>query len=230
MNAKLPKILFGLLIAGLVAETGYLHWRVVFSGKKEKDVSLPAETVPVDGERVVIPADSEAGRIGDCTGVCLSVAREEVARAVATLSAQPTTGGNKAETVLEKTPSVTLFPQLSYLPLGAGGSTASLGWVEIPGSRFVFDLSDYPGTATAVWEVNLRAEHAQSRCYARVYDVSNLRAVDFSEQTTDSTSSVNLISLPLSVWRGKNDYYLEAKSLNGVRCYLDSPRLKIVVK
>ncbi|MCJ7828031.1 hypothetical protein MUP65_02725, partial [Patescibacteria group bacterium] len=78
-------------------------------------------------------------------------------------------------------------------------------------------------------ETNLRAQHTNSRCYARVWDESNQRAVDYSEQSTDQVAAVNLISLPLSIWQGKNNYYLELKSLNGVNCYLESPRLKIVV-
>lgn len=215
-------------MVAILFDLGYLHWRLTLNQTESSMAKLSAltEDSPAASAVSTMPADVVPV---DCQADCLALVQQEVARAVATFSAQP----NLIEK--EKTSSgatvifpTTSLPQISYLPLGSGGTTTSQSWTEVAGTRFVFDLADYSTSVSVIWEVNLRAEHANSRCYARIWDVSNQRAVDFSEQTTDSISSVNLTSLPLSIWQGKNDYYLEVKSLNGIQCYLDSPRLKII--
>ena len=225
MNHKLVKIIAGMIMLAIVADLGYLHWRFASVSS-----SAPgAEVFNQPQSEVSAPGADELALDVNCSDQCLALVQEEVARVVATISGQKTVVGKTDETVVRTEALVVpIAPRISYLPLGSGGESINTEWIEAAGTRFVFDLEDYNSGASVTWEANLRAEHANSRCFARIWDVSNLRAVDFSEQTTDSTGSVNLVSLPLSIWRGKNDYYLEIKSLNGIRCYLSSPRLKIV--
>jgi len=116
---------------------------------------------------------------------------------------------------------------ISYIPLGDGGTTTSRQWVKIDGSEFVFDLADYPSGAKVFWEGNLKAGIANSRCYARIYDLDHYRAVDFSEQSTAETEFQSLTSQPLRIWAGKNHYRLEIRSLNGIACSLAVPRLVV---
>lgn len=100
-------------------------------------------------------------------------------------------------------------------------------WVKIDGSEFNFDPKDYPSGASVRWQGNLKVKDPNSRCFARIYDSSNKRAVDFSEQATGATEFETITSSPLSIWQGPNHYYLEIKSLDGSVCSLSSPRLVI---
>lgn len=114
---------------------------------------------------------------------------------------------------------------INYIPLGDGGSTISRDWVVVEGSEFIFNLADYSSGAKVYWEGNLKARDDNSRCYARIYDQTHYREVDYSQQSTNETSFQSLTSQALSIWRGSNHYRLEIKSLNGVICYLETPRL-----
>lgn len=146
-----------------------------------------------------------------CSLACMKVMDEKINKALAKL--QKTTAGKTAVSV-------------SYIPLSGGGmTTINSAWTAIDGSDFIFDLKDYSIGAKVYWEVNLKARDANSRCYARIYDKEHYRAVDYSEQFTDKTVFEDLTSQALSIWAGKNHYRLEIKSLNGVICYLDSPKL-----
>ncbi|MFH1602232.1 MAG: hypothetical protein ABIB61_04740 [Candidatus Shapirobacteria bacterium] len=115
----------------------------------------------------------------------------------------------------------------TYLPLGNNSSTLSLGWETLAGSEFYFDLKNYPASAKIYWEGNLKTFSVNSRCFARIYDKTHFREVDYSQISTDQTVYHNLISQSLSVWPGNNQYEVQIKSLNGIECYLISPRLII---
>jgi len=146
-----------------------------------------------------------------CSAACMKVMDEKITKALAKL--QRTTAGKIAVSV-------------SYVPLSGGGmTTINSAWTAIDGSDFAFDLKDYSAGAKVYWEVNLKARDAGSRCYARIYDKDHYRAVDYSEQSTDKIVFEDLTSQALSIWAGKNHYRLEIKSLNGVICYLESPKL-----
>lgn len=227
MKEKLLKILFGFLIAGLIVEVGYLHWRVESREKDGPEFSKAEvlDTLEQGDDLQEVPLDEKEA---SCLDQCTALVDDRIAQVVATFSAQPVVEPEKPVTASIPIATAPSAVQITYLPLGAGGSTTARDWTDVTGSRFSFNLAEYGGSVTVTWEANLRAQDANSRCYVRIYDASNFRAVDFSEQTTDSTTSVNLMSLPLSIWQGNNNYYLEVKSLNGVRCYLDSPRFKIV--
>lgn len=121
----------------------------------------------------------------------------------------------------------TQAPRIVYITLGNTFSTTQVDWTKVPGSDIEFDLNDYSQSAIVKWEGTLRANDANSKCFARLYDKSNNREVDYSQQTTTETSAQYLISQPLAVWAGRNKYQLDIKSLNGVTCHVDSPRLRI---
>lgn len=147
----------------------------------------------------------------NCSLDCQEMMDEKINRALARISGSYS-GGPKSTSI-------------SYIPLGDGGLTISHDWVLIEGSQFVFDLNDYPSGTRVYWEGNLKARHSNSRCYARIYDKDNFREVDYSRQSTDKTSFESLKSNSLRIWAGNNHYQLEIKSLNGIPCYLETPRL-----
>lgn len=115
--------------------------------------------------------------------------------------------------------------QTSYVPLGSGGSTTNTDWTTLEGSEFNFDKNSYSSRAKVYWEGNLKSFSANSRCYARLYDKTHFREVDYSQQSTNELTYQTLTSQATSIWLGNNNYEVQIKSLNGVECYLSSPNL-----
>jgi hypothetical protein len=194
----------------------FLFWQL----KKETVVS------PVAPEPEKIP--TEVLYQEWCGDECEKKIAEEVSRQMATIAGEIETG--KEEEIQEEeeekveTPSQ---PRLAYMPLGSGGSTIETSWTGLSGSKFIFNLADYPSGTEFYWHVNLKVKDANSRCYARIYDSDNYRTVDFSELSTASTSFETLGSSRLVFWAGANHYQLQIKSLSGSPCYLESPKLII---
>ena len=128
-----------------------------------------------------------------------------------------------------QTQNQTTTANIAYLPLGgAPFSTIQTAWTTIPGSEFIINPADYPAKAKIYWQANLKISDPGSRCFARLFDTTNSRVVDFSEQSSASTSFETLTSSPLAIWSNANHYRVEVKSLNSFPCYIDSP--KIIVK
>lgn len=168
---------------------------------------------------------SEAVQKDDCGHSCQGFIEEKVSQAIATVSAT-LKRSSTPKLAVPQPPATSLIKVTSYLSLGTGGSTQKSDWTRVDGSEFTFDLSDYQG-GKVFWEGNLRSQYTNSRCYARLFDKTNSRAVDYSEQSTDNTDNQYLTSQELAIWFGKLKYQLEIKSLNNVTCYLDSPRLVV---
>lgn len=192
------------------------------------DAKRPASSLPQE-EKL-----SEAAQKDECGPSCQSFIEERIAEAIATVSASIKKIGVSQKAVAIPSPSSssgersrTAIKVTSYLSLGTGGSIQKSDWTRVDGSEFTFDLRDYSSDAKVYWEGNLRSQYTNSRCYARLFDKTNSRAVDYSEQSTDKTENQYLTSQELTIWFGKLKYQLEIKSLNNVTCYLDSPRLVV---
>lgn len=168
---------------------------------------------------------SETVQKDDCGHSCQSFIEEKVSQAIATVSAA-LKKSSTPKLAVPQPAATSSIKVTSYLSLGTGGSTQKSDWTRVDGSEFTFDLADYPG-GKVFWEGNLRSQYTNTRCYARLFDKTNYRAVDFSEQSTDKTDNQYLTSQELAIWFGKLKYQLEIKSLNNVTCYLDSPRLVV---
>lgn len=221
---KVSKILLILFLIFLLVNLLYLDYLVLSKTKKEEETGKEAF-------KEWVGPDSKSG-CGPCAAFLESV-DEKIASAIATVSAsiKKTNVSQKAATALSPSSSSgersrTTIKVTSYLSLGTGSSTQKSDWTRVDGSEFTFDLEDYPG-GKVFWEGNLRSQYTNSRCYARLFDKTNSRAVDFSEQSTDNTDNQYLTSQELAIWFGKLKYQLEIKSLNNITCYLDSPRLVV---
>lgn len=174
-------------------------------------------------EKLASSSSQPLGTTNKCSEDCQKLLDEKIAKAIATLSAQLSEARKVKPSVAAPQPSS--IPTTTYLPLGSGGSTKVMTWIVLDGSEFIFDLKDYPEGTKVYWNGNLKADVLNSRCFARIYDKSNFRSVDFSEQSTSEKTSQNLTSQPLMIWAGRNTYRVEIKSLNGITCSLGSPRL-----
>jgi len=131
----------------------------------------------------------------------------------------------KIAAALNNSSTTTSSLQTTYIPLGAGGSTTETEWTTLEGSEFNFDISTYSSKAKVYWEGNIKSLSTNSRCYARLYDKTHYRGVDYSEHSTNQLTYQTLVSSSTSIWLGNNSYEIQLKSLNGVECYLSSPNL-----
>jgi hypothetical protein len=157
-----------------------------------------------------------------CSEECLTYIDQKINEAINGL---PTAAPQKTIVPAQPTPS----SKVSYITIGGSSSTNSTSWVDIPGTDFYFDLTDYPTAKGVRWEISLRAFLAGNKVYARLYDVTNNRAVDFSELFTETGTSTLQRSVDLAIWRGNNLYRVQGKSSTGTPAYLDSPRLRVIL-
>lgn len=175
--------------------------------------AVPSPTPTLSISQITPPAG--------CSAECSSYIDQKISNAISGL---PTPAAAKG-TIIQSQP--TPSSKVAYITIGGSSSTSSTSWQDISGTDFYFDLSDYP-TATGVrWEVSLSAFLAGNKVYARLYDVTNNRAVDFSELFTESGTSTLQRSVDLAIWRGNNLYRVQGKSSTGTPAYLDSPRLRV---
>lgn len=212
--SKIPKFFLVLFLIFLSVNLLYLDYLVLFKIKKAEKPG---------GEEAFKEQIEPNSRI-ECS-LCAALIDEKIASAIATVSAT-LKRSSTPKLAVPQPPATSLIKVTSYLSLGTGGSTQKSDWTRVDGSEFTFDLEDYSG-GKVFWEGNLKAQYTNSRCYARLFDKTNSRAVDFSEQSTDNTDNQYLTSQELAIWFGKLKYQLEIKSLNNVTCYLDSPRLVV---
>lgn len=177
--------------------------------------------------KVTIPQETQTGaKIGVVCGTdCLKEIQQEVQKAVANLpTAKPT-----AEKIAQPIPA-SPSTRIAYISIGSTGSTANTSWADIPGTDFYFDLADYPQVKGVRWEASLQSFVSADPVYARLYDVTNNRAVDGSDLTTTSSTYQYIRSSDLTIWRGNNLYRIQAKGSSGNTVNLSSPRLKIILE
>lgn len=148
---------------------------------------------------------------------------EKISQALSTISAQ-----TNVITALDN-PDVSNSKNISYISLGETYSTTSTDWVDVPGSGVYIDLeADYGKSAKVSWGAYLKVAHANGKAFARLYDDTNKIAVNFSEIETENNSDYKLVdSRNLSLWKGKNLYKVQIKSLNSFEVSYTSGKLKI---
>lgn len=174
---------------------------------------------------VSLPSDS-----GGCAEACQEAISQKIREELAkeTLSA----GQSSVSPFFLPSPCPTqanvFQAKVLYMPLLSEGTTVSTAWTDIDPSVFYFDLSHYPDVKEVKFETHLMALHGSAKVYARLYDVSNKRGVDFSELETQSSSFARLESGGLAIWRGNNQYTIQLRSANGTEARLRDSRLKII--
>lgn len=134
--------------------------------------------------------------------------------------------GNLERKSAKTTTSSTGIKSVSYLRL-LDGAAAGSEWSVISGSEFWLDLTLYGTSVTVTWEGWLRVQDSNGVAYARLYDTTNNRAVDFSEVNIDSREKASFFSKNLTIWRGQNQYRVEVKSSTGYTVNISEARLKI---
>lgn len=130
---------------------------------------------------------------------------------------------------LEKTtpaPAVTSSKSTIYIPLGSGGSVASVDWTSLNAFQINLDPSQYPGYSSMQLEVNMRLNQPGGTLYARLYNSSSGGAIS-SELSSTSTSSSVFTSSTFTLPTGSKTYILQAKTSDGTQGFLDTARIKV---
>lgn len=129
------------------------------------------------------------------------------------------------QTVTEKSTA----KQTSYISMGDAYTSKSTDWVDVPGGGVYIDLAnDYSSTAAVTWSVSLKVANSNGQAFARIYDATNKIAVVGSELSTVNNADYSQVtSSDLALWRGKNLYKIQVKSLNGFEVTESGGRIKI---
>jgi len=148
--------------------------------------------------------------------------RDIVSGIVATLSATP-------KTIIQERVVTQKQGGTGSVSLDGTASTTSTAWEDIAGSEVYIDLvNDYDEDAYVTFEANLKIEHANGQAFVRIYDDTNKIAVIGSElSTTNNADFKQVTSGSLALWRGRNLYKAQLKSLNSTKVTFSGGRVKI---
>lgn len=162
-----------------------------------------------------------------CGTVCQQTIEEKISQAMATVSGKETIKETKA---VEKTAKETSQAKVIYIPLGGSGSTASTSWADVGNAEVYFNIDDYQNVDRIYFEGFIKVKNGNGKAFARLYDVTHSIGVQGSDIETNNENFTLVESGTLSFWRGKNLYRIQVKSLNGYDAYIDSGRIKIILK
>lgn len=160
--------------------------------------------------------------VDECGDVCKKTIDEEVARAVATISA------TNQVTKLPSTQS-SLKGETTYISLSGPFTTTATDWYDLKGVEVYIDKdAEYGKNATVSWEASLKVAHGNGQAYARLFDTTHGIAVSGSEiSTTNNADSKLVTSGNLNLWSGRNLYRVQIKSLNSFEVTFGGGRIKI---
>ncbi len=155
---------------------------------------------------------------------------KEVARQISVLP----TSAPSTTTVVEKTtevsaPSATKSVSTSFIPLNGTKVITNTQWETIEDSAVWIDLlNDYGSGAVVTWSTSLKVAHGNGQAYARIWDDTNKIAVDGSEiSTKNNVNYETVVSGNLPLWKGKNLYKVQVKSLNGFEVTYSGGKMKV---
>lgn len=210
MKEKLPKIFLILTLVLILVNLGYLDYNLFWDKKINK---------------TEIQIEEKNGGSQECSLNCQTLIDQKINEALAKI---PTFPPQKTLSLVIPTSAPAIQAKATYIPLVSEGTTVNTTWTDIVPSEFWFDLTDYPAAKEVRFICYLQALHGSAKVYARLYDKTNERAVDYSQVETQSDSYVRLESSGITIWRGNNKYTVQLKSENGTQVLLKEAKLKII--
>jgi hypothetical protein len=233
MSPKLGKIilvLFGLsvLINLIIVDFWFLKKKeeiVKDSSAEESPLTLPEEGERKETEEVGEEITEDEVNLNNlsCPEKCQKLIEERIEEAIARIPTQT----SQAKVVIPTT-AASDKTKMIYVPLVTEGSTVNTTWTDIVPSEFYFDLNDYPGVKEIRFTAYIQAVQGAAKVYARLYDQTNKRGVDYSDIETQSGNYTLVESSKMTIWRGNNKYTVQLKSLNGTQVLLKDAKLKIL--
>lgn len=165
-----------------------------------------------------------------CGLTCQQMIDQKISQAIATISGKQIIKETKVVEKVTQSASGRTQPQVIYIPLGGGGSTANTDWTDVGNAEVYFDLNDYPNFSEARFEGFVKVKNGNGKAFARLYDATHTIGVQGSNIETANENFTMVGSDSLALWRGKNLYRIQIKSLNGYDAYIDSGRIKVILK
>jgi len=219
MKEKLPKILLttlGILVLGNILALDYLIF-------PKKNIAPSVSELPIVENEIATESGQEEAMPSNCLKDCQQLIDQKINEALAKIPSQ-----RPVNLVVPTT--ATGQQKVSYIPLIAETTINSADWTDISPSDFYFNLTDYGGAKSVRFEVYLKSLHQAGRVYVRLYDITNKRAVDYSDLSSLTETYELQRSSDLTIWRGNNLYRLQGKVLSGIEGYLKDAKLKIIVQ
>lgn len=216
MREKLSKIFIVIILVLIFLNLLWLDYQTI--AKKDGNFPVSQKTPPS-----LLTADSKETS-ETCSESCQAAIVEKVLASLPTLVPQATTS---ALLPTPGTKQTSQQPKVLYIPLVTSASSVNTAWTDIVPSEFYFNLEDYPGAKEVRFEGYLLALHGSAKVWARIYDSTNARAVDYSEIETQNSGFTRIESSGMIIWRGNNKYTVQLKSLNGTEVQLKEAKLKV---
>lgn len=113
-----------------------------------------------------------------------------------------------------------------YIPLGSGGSTDDKNWFGLDGYEVSLNPADYPGYSNMYLEVTLRLVEKVGTSYARLYSMTDNKAIS-SELSSTQEKNTLLTSSGFKLPDGSKTYRLQVKSSEGYQVLLQNSRIKV---
>lgn len=156
----------------------------------------------------------------------LTALRTYIDVAIASISAQQ---AKTSTASVSSVPSVKKTQQTNYIPFGTSFVTQATDWVDVPDSDEYIDVeNDYAKDAYITWSASLKVAHGNGKAFVRLYDATNNIAVVGSElSTVDNAVFQKVTSGQLALWRGKNLYKVQIKSLNSFEVTYSGGSMKV---
>lgn len=120
------------------------------------------------------------------------------------------------------------FKSTAYVPVPGSGTGAGNSWVDIPGTDFYLNPSDYPGLKEAYFEANFKLLNGNGTAFIRLIDTTVGIEVWGSEVTSHNQNFTTVVSSKLTLRPGNHLYQVQAKSLTADTAVYNSGRLKLV--
>jgi hypothetical protein len=116
------------------------------------------------------------------------------------------------------------------VPIPGSGTTSENNWVNLTGTEFNLDTTDYPNLKEAYLEVNMRLFNGNGTAFVRLFDITAGIEVWGSEVKTNSQNFTAVTSDKLILRPGNHLYRIQAKSLTADTVVYNSGRIKIVTE
>lgn len=204
-------VMLGILV---MVNLGVLDWQYVSKSKRISEVELTKASESVEKTA----SDS-------CPLLCQEIIKEEIRKELAKL---PSLAGQSSVSpaVYPTTAVANNKAKIVYIPLINEGTVSSSGWTDILPSEFYFNLADYPGAKEVRFEAFLSSSNDDPG-YARIYDVTNKRGVDFSDLLFNKSAFTRVESSKVVIWSGNNKYSVQMRSGNATKVQIKDAKLKI---
>lgn len=217
-----------LLIPGIlvIASVGFLSYRLIIAPQKPSEITPATPNLfktntpsPSDAEK--IPTKSAAPLVKNSSTDSQKI--KDLETIITQLQAKVAT--LEQQTNQTSQPSSASTPVV-YIPLGSGGSTDDKNWFGLDGYEISLNPADYPGYTNMYLEVTLKLVEKVGTSYARLYSISDNKAIS-SEVSTTSEKNTLLTSLGFKLPDGSKTYRLQVKSSEGYQVLLQNSRIKV---